>query len=248
MPHFSFEQRFIVTGASHGIRKDVALLLNEYGASVICIARNLNSLSIMKDEAKHPEYIFIEQKDLSDNVGYIPKYINELKDKYGKFQGMAFCAGTGEVKPVLAVNLDELRNVFEINFFAPYMMAKAFADKRIHNGWGTSCVFISSVAAIRCDKGQSVYAGSKAALSASVKSIARECSSMGVRFNCVSPSAINTRLLHTSPQEIVEKQAELYPMGIGDVRDVSNLIVYLLSNEAKWITSQNYIIDCGAIL
>ena len=71
---------------------------------------------------------------------------------------------------------------------------------------------------------------------------------MGVRFNCVSPSAINTRLLHTSPQEIVEKQAELYPMGIGDVRDVSNLIVYLLSNEAKWITSQNYIIDCGAIL
>ena len=96
MPHFSFEQRFIVTGASHGIGKDVALLLNEYGASVICIARNLNSLSIMKDEAKHPEYIFIEQKDLSDNVGYIPKYINELKDKYGSFKVWLFVRVPGK--------------------------------------------------------------------------------------------------------------------------------------------------------
>ena len=248
MPCFSFDQRFIVAGASHGIGKDVSLLLNEYGASVICIARNEKVLSILKDEAKYPEYIFIEQKDLAHDVEHIPTYIRQLKEKYGKFQGMAFCAGTGEVKPVRAVDLDELRKVFEINFFAPYMMAKAFADKRIHNGWGTSCVFISSVAAIRCDKGQSVYASSKAALSASLKSIARECASLGVRFNCVSPSAINTRLLHTNSPEILEKQAELYPMGVGDVRDVSNLIVYLLSNEAKWITTQNYIIDCGAIL
>lgn len=248
MPSFSFGQRFIVAGASHGIGKSVALLLNECGASVISIARNREALSLLKDEAKHPEYMFIEQKDFTHDVGDIPAYVKELKEKYGKFQGMAFCAGTGEVKPVRAVDLDDLRKVFELNFFAPYMMAKAFADKRIHNGWGTSCVFVSSVASIRCDKGQSAYAGSKAALSASVKSIARECAPLGVRFNCVSPSAINTRLLHMTPPEILEKQAEMYPMGIGDVRDAANLIVYLLSNEAKWITTQNYIIDCGAIL
>ena len=50
----------------------------------------------MKDEAKHPEYIFIEQKDLSDNVGYIPKYINELKDKYGKFKVWLFVRVPGK--------------------------------------------------------------------------------------------------------------------------------------------------------
>ena len=119
MPCFSFDQRFIVAGASHGIGKDVSLLLNEYGASVICIARNEKVLSILKDEAKYPEYIFIEQKDLAHDVEHIPTYIRQLKEKYGKFQGMAFCTGTGEVKPVRAVDLDELRKVFEINFFAP---------------------------------------------------------------------------------------------------------------------------------
>jgi len=101
---------------------------------------------------------------------------------------------------------------------------------------------------MKSDKGQSVYAGSKAALAASIRSIARECATQGVRFNCVSPSAIKTPLLEANDPETLARQEELYPMGMGETIDVANLIVFLLSEKSKWITTQDYVIDCGAIL
>lgn len=248
MSSFDATQRFIVTGASSGIGRAIALQLNACGASVIGLARNVESLLSLKEEAAFPEHMHVEPVDLTENTAALPAYVGRLKERYGKFQGMAFCAGTGRVGPVRAVTVEELRDTFEINFFAPFMMAKAFADKRNHNGKGTSCVFISSIAAICCGKGQSVYASSKAALTAAVKSIGRECALSGVRFNCVSPSAIKTPLLETNDPETLARQEALYPMGMGSVEDVSAMVVYLLSNEAKWITTQDYIIDCGALL
>lgn len=248
MSTFKAEQRFLVAGASSGIGKEVALLLNQNGATVIGIARNKEALDTLKNEAAFPENMHTEKKDLVQNVSDLPAFVKKLKDKYGKFQGLVFCAGTGQVKPVRAIELDEVRATLEVNFFAPYMMAKAFTDRRIHNGAGSSCVFIGSVAGQRCDKGQSVYAGSKAALVASIKSIAKECASQGVRFNSVSPSAIKTPLLQLTDPQALAEQEKLYPMGMGEVSDVGNIIVYLLSEKAKWITAQNYIVDCGAIL
>lgn len=248
MPSFRAEHRFIVAGASSGIGKAIALRLNSCGASVIGLARSMEGLSLLREEAAYPENMFVEQVDLAGDIASLATYVGNLKERYGKFQGMAFCAGTGQVKPVRAVTLEELRSTFEINFFAPFMMAKAFADKRNHNGKGTSCVFISSVAAMHCDKGQSAYASSKAALAAAVKSIGRECAPAGVRFNCVSPAAIRTPLLEANDPETLARQEALYPMGMGNVEDVAAMVVYLLSDEAKWITTQNYVIDCGAVL
>ena len=248
MATFLEKQCFIVAGASSGIGRAIALLLNASGASVIGLARQVELLESLKQETAYPERMFTERVDLAADPASIPAYVAQLRTKYGKFQGVAFCAGTEQVKPVRAVTDEELRRTFEINFFAPFMMAKAFADKRNHNGKGTSCVFISSVAAMRCDKGQSVYASSKAALAAAVRSIGRECAPAGIRFNCVSPAAIRTPLLERNDPEMLASQEALYPMGMGKVEDVANLVVYLLSDEAKWITTQDYVIDCGGIL
>lgn len=248
MTLFSSDQKFIVTGATSGIGEGVALLLNELGASVIAIGRNDDKLASLKQKAKFSEAMFVEKKDLSENIVELPDYVKSLKDKYGKFQGLAYCAGYGQVKPARAIDFKELKDTFDINFFAPYMMAKSFIDKRNHNGQGTSCVFVSSISEEHCDKGQSSYAASKAALVASIRCIAKECAVQGVRFNCVSPSAIDTPLLKLSDIEVLEAQEKLYPMGFGKVEDVAEMIVFLLSSKTKWITAQNYIIDCGAIL
>lgn len=248
MPSFCAEHRFIVAGASSGIGRAIALRLNACGATVVALARSGKKLSSLQEEAQQPERLFTEQIDLTADIAALPTFVSSLKGRYGKFQGMAFCAGTGTVKPVRAVTLEEVRETFDINFFAPFMMAKAFADKRNHNGKGTSCVFISSVAAMRCDKGQSIYASSKAALAAAVKCIGRECAPAGMRFNCVSPAAIRTPLLETNDPDVLAQQEALYPMGLGSVDDVAGLVTYLLSDEARWITTQNYVIDCGAVL
>ena len=93
MVSFNAEQRFIVTGASSGIGEGVALLLNELGATVIGIGRNVGRLEAMKAKAKAPERVFLEVKELTEDIAGLPAYVKALKDKYGKFSGLAYCAG-----------------------------------------------------------------------------------------------------------------------------------------------------------
>ena len=76
------------------------------------------------------------------------------------------------------------------------------------------------------------------------KSAAKELAPQGIRVNCVSPSLISTPMA----DEIARSYAEgKYPFGIGTVADAANMVIYLLSDQAKWITAQNYIVDCGAM-
>ena len=244
---FKKEDIIIVTGASSGIGEGTALMLNEQGATVIAIARNEERLNAMKAKCKYPENMHIEIKDLAEDIEGLVRYVKELKNKYGKFRGLAYCAGIVEVKPLQLLDVDEMKKLFDINYFAPIMLAKGFADKRNNIGKGASAVFISSMAGFVCSKGMTAYSGSKAALASSIKSIARENATYGIRFNCVSPSDIVTPMTHGNAPilNIMKEKKDKYPMGFGEVEDVANLITFLISDKSKWITTQNYVADCG---
>ena len=240
---FSADQRFIVTGASSGIGEGVALLLNELGATVVGIGRNQERLEGMKAKAKHPDNIFLEQKDLAEDIAGLPAYVKSLKEKYGKFQGLSCCAGISKISPLRALELPDVKRMFDINFFVPLFLAKGFLDKRMNNGAGSAVVCVASIGAVHCDPGMASYDGSKGALISSMRAIAREVATQGIRVNCVSPSAIETSMIDDVSRRYAEGK---YPMGLGSVPDAANLIVYLLASESKWITAQNYIVDCGA--
>lgn len=246
MTTFTSEQRFIVTGASSGIGETVALQLNEEGATVIGIGRNQERLDAMKAKAKHPENVFLEQKDLAEDIEGLPAYVKALKEKYGKFSGMAYCAGIASLQPLQSLDYGMLRKIFDTNYFAPVEMIKGFADKRNNVGAGTSIVAIASISALARDKGHLSYAGSKAALIASLKSISREVIERGIRLNCVSPSNVKTPINMAEGYE--ESQKHLYPFGFGETKDVSDMIIYLLSDKAKFISGQNYVIDSGMVV
>ena len=248
MISFNKDQIYIVTGASSGLGEGTALLLNELGATVVGIARNEERLNKMKAKCKYPENMHIEIKDLAEDIEGLPQYVKELKNKYGKFSGMAYCAGLTNVQPLQILDFKEMKSLFDIDYFAPIAMAKGFADKRNNVGEGSSAVFISSLAAIACNRAMLTYSGAKSALIASIRSIAKEYASKKIRFNCVSPSDINTPM--QSWLENVtggERASWEYPMGLGEVSDVANMIIYLLSDRAKWITAQNYVVDCGVM-
>lgn len=248
MISFDKEQKYIVTGASSGIGEGVALLLNELGATVVGIARNEERLNAVKAKCKYPENMHIEIKDLAEDIEGLPQYVKELKNKYGKFSGMAYCAGITDVQPLRMIDVLKMKKVFDIDYFAPIMMAKGFADKRNNIGAGASAVFVSSLAAVASNRAMSVYSGAKAALISSIRSIAKEYASQKIRFNCVSPSDIKTPMQNWMAEIMGDEHvAWTYPMGLGEVDDVANMIIYLLSNKAKWIAAQNYVIDCGVM-
>ena len=244
MISFAAEQRFIVTGASSGIGEGISLLLNELGATVIAIARRQDRLEDVKARSAHPENMHIEPKDLTEDIAGLSAYVRQLREKYGKFQGMAYCAGLGGIQPLRSVDLHTIHKVFDINYFAPVFMAKGFADKRNNNGNRSSMVFIASAGGVRCDPGMTSYAGSKGALIATMQSIARELAPAGLRVNCVSPTLIETDMADDIARSYAEGK---YPFGLGQISDVANAVTFLLSEQSKWITAQNYIIDCGVI-
>ena len=244
MISFTADQRFIVTGASSGIGEGVALLLNELGATVIGIGRNEERLLAMKAKARFPENVFLEQKDLTEDVAGLPAYVKQLREQYGKFQGMAYCAGVAQVMPLRAVELADIHAIFAINYFAPVFMAKGFADRRNNNGGRSSMVFIASVAGVHCSPGMTSYSGSKGALIATMRSLAPELAPAGLRVNCVSPAFIETGMASDIERAYAEGK---YPFGLGQVSDVANVVAFLLSEQARWITAQNYIIDCRGI-
>lgn len=248
MIKFSKEQFYIVTGASSGLGEGTAMLLNELGASVVAIARNSERLEAMKAKCRYPENMYLEIKDLTEDIEGLPSYVKELKNKYGKFSGMAYCAGITTVQPLKILDITETKNLFDIDYFAPLALAKGFADKRNNIGAGASAVFISSLAANACNRGMTGYSGAKSALIASIRCIAKEYASQKIRFNCVSPSDIQTPMQNWLKEVTGEERVSWnYPMGMGEVSDVSNMIIYLLSDKSKWITAQNYTVDCGVM-
>jgi NAD(P)-dependent dehydrogenase (short-subunit alcohol dehydrogenase family) len=246
MISFEAGQRFIVTGASSGIGEAVALLLNSLGASVIAVARDYPRLRAMKEKAFAPDNIYLEKKDLIEEIENLPQFVKTLKEKYGKFQGLAYCAGIVEIKPLSASGYDDFNKIFAINYFAAIFMLKGFLDRRLNVGPGAAAVMLSSAAAALRDRGHTAYSGSKSALSSSCACIAKEIAPAGIRVNCLLPSVIATPMTEAMASFSKGEPGHKYPLGLGEVSDVANLAAFLLSDKAKWITGQNYILDCAS--
>ena len=248
MIQFTTEDKFIVTGASSGLGQGVVLLLNKLGATVIGIARNHARLEETRNKCEHPENFFAEELDVTADIDGLPTYVKSLREKYGKFRGMAICHGISRVSPMQLVSYTSLQEMFNCDYFAPMMLAKGFVDRRNNTGRGAALVAIASISALACHRGMIEYAGAKAGLVASMRALSREVAPFGVRVNTVCPADVKTPMVMCSSNEGKKERETKYPLGFGEPEDVANMIVYLLSDDAKWITSQNYVIDCGGEL
>lgn len=242
MIFFSKEQVYIVTGVSSGIGKETALILNELGATVIGLDCNSSNFKTIKQCAKFSENIFLEEVDLTKNIDNLPNYVKSLKEKYGKFSGMVYCAGISRLSPLKCIELEEINSLFSILYLAPIMMLKGLCDKRNNIGKGTSFVIMSSAAVDLAPRGKLAFSSAMSAVITACKCIAKENAPFSIRCNTISPTDIDTPMTASLPEE----KRPNYPMGIGSPKDVAKLAIFLLSKDSKWITGQNYVVDCAS--
>ena len=233
----------LVTGASSGIGRGIAIACSKMGASVVLTGRNeerLNETLSMMAEGSHQMAI----ADLNNH-----KAIADLVMSLTSLNGVVHCAGIGQ--RVLCKNITErdVNEIMDINFKAPVLLqAELLKQKKMLKS--SSIVFIASLAADSPSIGNAMYSASKGALISYANCLAIELASRLIRVNCILPAMIWTDLIFQGGiiEEDLREDEKKYPLKrYGIPEDVANLAVYLLSDASSWMTNSKIKLTGGVI-
>lgn len=241
---FTLEGKTIlVTGASSGIGRGIAIACSKMGATVIINGRNEQRLAETMTEMQGEENISLAA-DLSDSNS-----LTEMVSRLPKLDGIVHCAGIGQ--RVLCKQLQEadLDTMMDVNFKAPVMLqTEILKQKKINKG--ASIVFIASIASDSPSIGNAVYSASKGAIISYANCLALELAPRKIRVNCILPAMIWTDLILKGgiTEEELKEDEKKYPLKrYGKPEDIANLSIYLLSNAAAWMTGSSIKITGGVI-
>lgn len=239
---FTLEGKTIlVTGASSGIGRGIAIACSKMGATVIINGRNEQRLAETMTEMQGEENIFLAA-DLSDSNS-----LTEMVSRLPKLDGIVHCAGIGQ--RVLCKQLQEadLDTMMDVNFKAPVMLqTEILKQKKINKG--ASIVFIASIASDSPSISNAVYSASKGAIISYANCLALELAPRKIRVNCILPAMIWTDLILKGgiTEEELKEDEKKYPLKrYGKPEDIANLSIYLLSNAAAWMTGSSIKITGG---
>lgn len=244
---YSLEGKTIlITGASSGIGAGTAVECSRMGATVVLTSRN---------EQRLQEVLFRLDTSFAQQHQYVVADLSleeeaaALVEKVGQIDGLVNNAGVNRVKPVSFIKSDDLDYIFQNNTYSAVLLTKLLVKKKKLNRNG-SIVFTSSISAFFNAPGRALYAGSKAALTAFMRSFAVELADKGIRANAVHPGLVETKLMAENlTEEEMQNNLKEYPLGrFGKPEDIARAIVYLLSDASSWVTGTSLIVDGGFML
>ena len=241
-------QNVIITGASSGIGRIIAIKLSE-NYNVILNGRNEDKLmSVLQDCDKEGSHL-IWAADLEDT--------HTLEDKLRTFIDLedisishfVHCAGFMKMLPLKLVNLSNLYTTFNTNVFSVALIIKLLVSKKVNKSSLKSAVFISSNISNRGAKAFSSYAASKAALDGLMRCLAIELAP-NVRINSVLPGAVQTQMTQSifENEEVAKRMLVTYPLGLGRPEDVYNAVSFLLSEKQNRIPEHQLDVYGGRII
>lgn len=234
----------IITGATSGIGLDLSRRLAE-DRNIILVGRDQKKLDTVMSQISGTHHVLSFVSDLNTNRDTLAQNLlafilsNDIR-----IDSLIHCAGTSKVMAIRQSDADSIDMIFNVNVFSAIEMIKVLLKKE-NKGALKNILLISSLASIRGEKGNSIYAASKGALNSLAITLAKELAPK-VRVNCISPGTVNTPMTQSFLEtESGETHLKDYPLGVGQCEDITNLACFLLSDSARWITGQNIIIDGG---
>ena len=235
MDKFSLSGKTIlVTGASSGIGRAIAISCSQQGARVILNGRNQLRLQATL-EALAGEGHEAMQADLTD-----AEQRQALAEQVPQLDGVVHCAGIGSRVLCKMLEEQDVSRVMQANFKAPVLLqAELLREKKIAKE--ASIVFIASAAATMPSVGNAIYSASKAATIAYAKCLAQELANRKIRVNCISPAMVWTDLaLVGASREELEQDQLKYPLKrYAQPEDITGAAIYLLSDASSWVTGSN---------
>lgn len=236
----------LVTGASRGIGKTIALTLAAQKAHVVFNYRG--------DEAKAQE-LASEIETLGGRATALKFDVTDVEamtkalDAYfaagNTLQGLVNNAGISKDQLMLRVKPQDIEDLFNVNLKGSMILTN-YLSKHLMKAGGASIVNMSSIVGLMGNAAQTVYATTKAGMIGFTKAVAKELASRQVRANAVCPGFITTEMTDALPDKARETYAANIPLGrFGETQDVANLVTFLLSDASKYITGEVIKIDGG---
>jgi NAD(P)-dependent dehydrogenase (short-subunit alcohol dehydrogenase family) len=239
------EKRYIITGASSGIGRSIALAVSSMGGETILIGRNRNKLEETASCCQSPTHVFPFDLSNIDTVAELP---SDIAEQYGPISGLVHSAGIYQLAPLRALRSKNVIQMFEINALAGVLLVKGLLQPACFVA-PASVVFISSVAGHVGEPGALAYGMSKGAVEQAVKTLSLELRSNNIRVNAIAPSMIETPMIQKELSKLSDEQRETLiasmPGGIGQPEDVAWAAVYLLSDASRMINGISLLVDNG---
>jgi len=240
---FSLEGKSIlVTGASSGIGRAIAIECSKMGAQVVITGRNSERLQETFDTLEGEGHRQIKA-DLVSNED-----LTSLVSQLDALDGVVLCAGKGKTVPVQFATRDVFDDIFNINFFSTIEFLRVIYKKKLIKKGGAVVLLASVGGNYNFNVGNSVYGASKAALNSMMKFCAKEFAPRKIRVNSICPGVVTTPMIKPSSisTEQWETHKEEYPLKrYGEPKEIAFGAIYLLSDAAAWVTGQDLVIDGG---
>ena len=237
-------KQIIVTGACGGLGKTVVerLLTEGYGVWAVD-----NSYDKLEQCFFDKDNINMYACDLTSENELITM-IRRVLEKTGPIGGLVHFAGISRFVPIHMIKQEQMEDMFKIHVFAAIKLCSLLSKKGNAEN-GCSIVLLSSMAAHEGSSGNSVYAAAKSALEGFVRSSAHDFVDRGIRINVIIPGDIDAGMFHSFVSKLkpeqVEERKKKYPLGFGSSDNIADVVEFLLSEKASWMTGQCYVIDGG---
>ncbi len=238
----------LVTGASRGIGKEIALNLLEDGYVVVGTAttedgaRNINTFKSKSDKA------CVGLKLDVSKANEVSRLIAEISEKFATPKVLVNNAGVARDGLLMRMKEHDWDSVLDTNLKGIYHLSKHCLKGMTRARWGR-IINITSVVASMGNAGQSNYAASKAGVEGFTRSLAREVGQRNITVNCVAPGFIDTDMTRNLPSDVADSLTRQIPLGrFGHVRDIASLVSFLCSESGSYITGETIQVNGGMYL